>query len=120
MDRVRNTSSILLPVDATSRSGQNRGFSRTTRFFSTKAISHGAEQRQPGDRAPGHRGRCPSRCRPVRGLEIGSELLERLTAAAGEQRVGHAIVFSASIDWQQLVPFYARHGFKMWFFQMFK
>lgn len=51
---------------------------------------------------------------------VGSMLLEAVTEAAGRRGVRRALVYSSSVDWERVVAFYARQGFKMWFFQMFK
>jgi len=55
-----------------------------------------------------------------RSRDIGSKLMEKLLGAAGECGIDRAVVFSSAVDWERVVSFYSRQGFKMWFFQMFK
>lgn len=55
-----------------------------------------------------------------RGRDLGGRMLDAVMEQARAEGIEHAIVFSASMEWERVVAFYARHGFKMWFFQMFK
>ena len=50
---------------------------------------------------------------------LGGALLERLLAAARERGLERHVLASGQRDWPALLRFYARHGFRPWFFTMF-
>lgn len=51
---------------------------------------------------------------------IGYRLVDRILSKSKENGIAHATVYSSSKRWEDIVEFYERHGFKMWFVQMFK
>lgn len=51
---------------------------------------------------------------------LGSQLLDRLLAEAAASGVTRSLVYSATREWQRIVSFYERHGFKMWFVEMYR
>ncbi|WP_212983855.1 GNAT family N-acetyltransferase [Paenibacillus cineris] len=51
---------------------------------------------------------------------IGHQLVDRITDEAEAKGVTHALVGSSNLDWQRIVGFYERHGFKMWYVQMYR
>ncbi|WP_445324070.1 GNAT family N-acetyltransferase [Paenibacillus sp. FSL M7-1455] len=55
-----------------------------------------------------------------RGDRIGSQLVDRMIAEAESNGITHAFVGSSNLDWQRTVGFYERHGFKMWYVQMYR
>lgn len=55
-----------------------------------------------------------------RGDRIGSQLVDRMIAEAESNGITHALVGSSNLDWQRTAGFYERHGFKMWYVQMYR
>ena len=55
-----------------------------------------------------------------RGQSIGSGLITRVLAAAKEQGVGYALIYSAAKDIHSVLRFYERHDFQSWYVQMFR
>lgn len=51
---------------------------------------------------------------------IGHELVEQLLDEAERQGIKRSVVYSATKQWQKIVGFYEKHGFQMWFVQMYK
>lgn len=51
---------------------------------------------------------------------VGHQLVDRIIAEAESNGVTHAIVGSSNLDWQRIVGFYERHGFKIWYVQMYR
>ena len=55
-----------------------------------------------------------------RGAGIGRRLIERIVEEAKTQGVRHALVGSSNMDGRGIAQFYERHGFKMWYVQMYR
>ncbi|MBO7748529.1 GNAT family N-acetyltransferase [Paenibacillus sp. MWE-103] len=55
-----------------------------------------------------------------RSMNAGHGLVDRLLQASEENGVRRAVVYSASKQWQRVVGFYEKHGFQMWFVQMYR
>lgn len=51
---------------------------------------------------------------------IGHMLVDRLLQTAEEHGITRSIVYSASKQWRKIIGFYEKHGFKMWFVQMYR
>jgi GNAT superfamily N-acetyltransferase len=51
---------------------------------------------------------------------IGHQLVDSILAEAKSNGVSKAIVYSATKQWQDMVRFYEKHDFKMWFVQMYR
>ncbi|WP_369125268.1 GNAT family N-acetyltransferase [Alicyclobacillus fastidiosus] len=51
---------------------------------------------------------------------IGHKLVDHLLAEARSHGITRSVVYSASKQWDKIVGFYEKHGFKMWFVQMYK
>jgi len=51
---------------------------------------------------------------------IGHLLVDKLLQTAEDNGVTRSIVYSASKQWQKIVGFYEKHGFTMWFVQMYR
>lgn len=51
---------------------------------------------------------------------IGHLLVDKLLQTAEDNGISRSIVYSASKQWQKIVGFYEKHGFKMWFVQMYR
>lgn len=51
---------------------------------------------------------------------VGHQLVDRIIAEAESKGVEHVLVGSLNLDWQRIVGFYERHGFKMWYVQMYR
>ncbi|WP_274365883.1 GNAT family N-acetyltransferase [Paenibacillus thermotolerans] len=51
---------------------------------------------------------------------VGHKLVDRIIIEAESNGVAHALVGSSNLDWQRIVGFYERHGFKMWYVQMYR
>ncbi|WP_238403267.1 GNAT family N-acetyltransferase [Paenibacillus mesophilus] len=55
-----------------------------------------------------------------RNENIGHMLVDRLLQTAEENRITRSIVYSATKQWQNIIGFYEKHGFTMWFVQMYR
>jgi ribosomal protein S18 acetylase RimI-like enzyme len=55
-----------------------------------------------------------------RNCGIGTALVETLWRAAEEDGVIRGLVHSATKDWERIVEFYRRFGYKMWYVQMYR
>lgn len=55
-----------------------------------------------------------------RSNQIGHLLVDKLLDTAEANGIHRSVVYSASKQWQRMVGFYERHGFKMWFVQMYR
>jgi GNAT superfamily N-acetyltransferase len=55
-----------------------------------------------------------------RSENIGHLMVEKLLQTAEDNGITRSIVYSASKQWQKIVGFYEKHGFKMWFVQMYR
>lgn len=51
---------------------------------------------------------------------VGHRLVDRIIAEAESNGVTHALVGSANFDWQRMIGFCEKHGFKMWYVQMYR
>ncbi|QHW31636.1 GNAT family N-acetyltransferase [Paenibacillus rhizovicinus] len=51
---------------------------------------------------------------------IGHQLVDRLLQTAEGNGINRSIVNSASKQWREIVGFYEKHGFQMWFVQMYR
>lgn len=51
---------------------------------------------------------------------VGGMLVDRLLAGARAAGVERARVYSAAKDWRRIVGFYQRHGFKMWYVELYR
>ena len=51
---------------------------------------------------------------------IGGKLLDRLLDLAESDGIKRSLVYSATKDWQRIVGFYERHGFQMWYVQLYR
>ncbi len=51
---------------------------------------------------------------------MGHDLVDALLAEAETCGICRALVYSATKQWEQVVGFYQKHGFKMWFVEMYK
>jgi GNAT superfamily N-acetyltransferase len=51
---------------------------------------------------------------------IRHAMVDKLLQTAESNGVTRAIVYSASKQWQKIIGFYEKHGFKMWFVQMYR
>ena len=51
---------------------------------------------------------------------VGGLLVDRLLAEAQAEGVDRARVYSAAQDWQRIIAFYQRHGFKMWYVELYR
>ncbi|MEK4009344.1 GNAT family N-acetyltransferase [Paenibacillus sp. FSL H3-0333] len=50
----------------------------------------------------------------------GHHLVDKIISEAELHGVAHALVGSSNLDWKRSVGFYERHGFKMWYVQMYR
>jgi ribosomal protein S18 acetylase RimI-like enzyme len=55
-----------------------------------------------------------------RGREVGGQLIETLMARAHEQGIERILVGSSNKRWEDTVKFYCKHGFRVWYVQMYK
>lgn len=55
-----------------------------------------------------------------RSENIGHLMVDKLLQTAEGNGITRSIVYSASKQWQKIVGFYEKHGFKMWFVQMYR
>jgi len=51
---------------------------------------------------------------------IGHAMVDKLLQSAESNGITRSTVYSASKQWQKIVGFYEKHGFKMWFVQMYR
>ncbi len=51
---------------------------------------------------------------------VGGRLVERVLAEAASQGISRGRVYSASRDWQRIISFYERQGFKMWGLELYR
>lgn len=56
----------------------------------------------------------------LRGMDIGNQLLNRITQIAKRNGIERFLVYSSSKDTQRILKFYESHGFKPWYIQLFK
>jgi ribosomal protein S18 acetylase RimI-like enzyme len=50
---------------------------------------------------------------------VGSQLVDKLFAAAASHGIHRHIVMSVNQDWEKTMRFYQKHGFRPWYFRMF-
>lgn len=55
-----------------------------------------------------------------RNENIGHLMVDKLIQTAELNGITRSIVYSASKQWQKIIGFYEKHGFKMWFVQMYR
>jgi len=55
-----------------------------------------------------------------RSENIGHLMVDKLLQTAEDNGIKRSVVYSASRQWQKIVGFYEKHGFKMWFVQMYR
>ncbi|MFC5648835.1 GNAT family N-acetyltransferase [Paenibacillus solisilvae] len=55
-----------------------------------------------------------------RNEDIGHLMVDKLLQTAERNGITRSIVYSASKQWQKIIGFYEKHGFKMWFVQMYR
>jgi GNAT superfamily N-acetyltransferase len=55
-----------------------------------------------------------------RSCGIGHQLVERILEEAQSDGVYKSIVYSATKQWLEMVRFYEKHDFQMWFVQMYR
>jgi ribosomal protein S18 acetylase RimI-like enzyme len=55
-----------------------------------------------------------------RSENIGHLMVDKLLQTAEGNGITRSIVYSASKQWQKIIGFYEKHGFKMWFVQMYR
>ncbi|WP_164545580.1 GNAT family N-acetyltransferase [Paenibacillus albus] len=55
-----------------------------------------------------------------RSMKLGHLLVDTILQTSEENGITRSVVYSASKQWQQIVGFYEKHGFKMWFVQMYR
>ncbi|HEV8633404.1 MAG TPA: GNAT family N-acetyltransferase [Chloroflexota bacterium] len=51
---------------------------------------------------------------------VGGRLLDRVLEEAADRGVTRARVYTASVEWQRSIAFYGRHGFRMWYVEMYR
>jgi len=51
---------------------------------------------------------------------IGHAMVDQLLQTAESNGITRSIVYSATKQWQKIVGFYEKHGFQMWFVQMYR
>lgn len=51
---------------------------------------------------------------------LGGRLVDRLLAEASARGVTRGRVYSSSKDWRRIVAFYQRHGFQMWYVELYR
>jgi GNAT superfamily N-acetyltransferase len=51
---------------------------------------------------------------------IGGRLVDRLLAEASAQGITRGRVYSSSKDWRRIEGFYQRHGFQMWYVELYR
>lgn len=55
-----------------------------------------------------------------RNRKVGHTLVDQLLQSAEAGGVTRSLVYSASKQWREIIGFYEKHGFKMWFVQMYR
>jgi ribosomal protein S18 acetylase RimI-like enzyme len=55
-----------------------------------------------------------------RSENIGHMMVDKLLEAAESNGITRSIVYSATKQWRKIIGFYEKHGFKMWFVQMYR
>ena len=55
-----------------------------------------------------------------RGAGIGQRLVDTLLEEARSRGITHSMVGSSNLDWRSIAGFYKKHGFKMWYVQMYQ
>lgn len=55
-----------------------------------------------------------------RSRNIGHVMVDKLLEAAEGNGITRSVVYSATKQWQKIIGFYEKHGFKMWFVQMYR
>ncbi|SDN05732.1 N-acetylglutamate synthase, GNAT family [Paenibacillus sp. yr247] len=55
-----------------------------------------------------------------RNENVGHMMVDKLLQTAELNGITRSIVYSASKQWQKIIRFYEKHGFKMWFVQMYR
>lgn len=55
-----------------------------------------------------------------RNENMGHMLVDKLLQTAEINGITRSIVYSASKQWRKIIGFYEKHGFKMWFVQMYR
>lgn len=55
-----------------------------------------------------------------RSENIGHLMVDQLLQTAEGNGITRSIVYSASKQWQKVIGFYEKHGFHMWFVQMYR
>jgi ribosomal protein S18 acetylase RimI-like enzyme len=55
-----------------------------------------------------------------RNENFGHMMVDKLLQTAEQNGITRSIVYSASKQWQKIIGFYEKHGFKMWFVQMYR
>lgn len=58
----------------------------------------------------------------VVGQQIGHHhvMVDKLLEAAEGNGITRSVVYSATKQWQKIIGFYEKHGFKKWFVQMYR
>lgn len=51
---------------------------------------------------------------------IGHVMVDKLLETAEGNGITRSVVYSATKQWQKIIGFYEKHGFKMWFVQMYR
>lgn len=51
---------------------------------------------------------------------VGQKLIDEILAEAQSQGIERSLLYSASKNWEQVVNFYKKNDFKMWFVQMYR
>lgn len=55
-----------------------------------------------------------------RSENTGHMLVDHLLQTAERNGIKRSLVYAASKQWQKIIGFYEKHGFKMWFVQMYR
>ncbi|MDQ0888761.1 ribosomal protein S18 acetylase RimI-like enzyme [Paenibacillus sp. V4I9] len=55
-----------------------------------------------------------------RNENIGHMMVDELLQTAELNGITRSVIYSASKQWQKIIGFYEKHGFKMWFVQMYR
>jgi GNAT superfamily N-acetyltransferase len=55
-----------------------------------------------------------------RNTGIGHKLIEYILGEAESKGISKSVVYSATKQWQKKIGFYEKHGFKIWFVQMYR
>jgi ribosomal protein S18 acetylase RimI-like enzyme len=51
---------------------------------------------------------------------VGQELIDAILTEAKSRGVERSLIYSATKNWEQVVNFYKKNDFKMWFVQMYR